>query len=100
MKIAPFELKNYYFFKKTREALFYKLTEIKLNIVESEMERLFAELHHLKYGKNYYNVYANIKENLEYLNEVKSDIVYFRLHGEMRSKKHSLYSKYYQYNRA
>lgn len=100
MKIAPFEIKEYIFFRKTREKMFYKLTELKLNTIEKEIDHLRIEGHYLKPGKCYEELCANISENIAYLEEIKKDIVYYRLHGKMRTKKHSLYSKYYQYNRA
>lgn len=100
MIIKPFETREFIFFRKTREALFYKLTEYKLNTVENEIDRLNLEKYYMKPGKVSNKLIENINENLEYLSEIKQDIIYFRLHGQMRSKKHSSYSKYYKLYRA
>lgn len=100
MKIAPFEIKEYIFFRKTREKMFYKLTELKLNLINQEMDRLKIEKAYMKPGRISDQLINNINENLEYLQEVKADIIYFRKHDKMRSKKHSTYGKYYKAQRA
>lgn len=95
MIIKPFEVKEYILFKKTREALFYKQTEKQLDRVNWEIDRLyFIAMHLKKTGKNTKELCDNIAENLDYLHEVREDIIYFRLHSKMRPKKSTLYKKF------